>query len=231
MMPLMRKLEVACLLPDGEITEFTRLVPAIPAFEDAAAAFSRNTLVSTGRGLMAVGDIWPSDMIRTATNGFQPLLWKGATMLVPEARGQDPVMGRLTRIAGDSFGIARPMPDLVLGPRARLTHRAPGITALTGANAALIPARDFIDGINIIELTPATPVQVYHLAFAGHERVLAQGVEVESLHSGPAHLLGLRGEMLALYLSCFPHVSDLADFGAPALPRLRLQDLDLFNVA
>ena len=219
------------MLPDGGVTEFSRLVPAIPAFEDAAAAFSRNTLLTTGRGLMAVGDLWPGEMIRTATSGFQRLLWKGSTMLVPEAKGQDPAMGRLTRIAGDSFGIARPMPDLVLGPRARLTHRASGIHALTGSEAALIPARDFIDGINVIEIAPATPVQIFHLGFAQHERILAHGIEVESLHPGPGHLLGLRGEMLALYLSCFPHVTVLADFGPLTLPRLRLQDLELFNVA
>jgi len=36
---------------------------------------------------------------------------------------------------------------------------------------------------------------------------------------------------MALYLSCFPHMTDLAAFGPPCLPRLRLQDLDLFNAA
>lgn len=227
----MRKIEVACLLPDGSVTEFGRLVPAIPAFEDAAAAFSRNTLVTTNRGLMAVGDLWPGDRVRTVGDGLQTVLWKGCTMLVPEARAQDPAMGRLTRIASDSLGIARPLPDLILGPRARLAHRAPGIQVLTGAEAALIPARDFIDAVNVIEIAPATPVPVYQLGFARHARVLAHGVEVESLHPGPHHQLGLRGDMLALYMSCFPHLRDLADFGPPALPRLRLQDLDLFNVA
>ena len=48
-------------------------------------------------------------------------------------------MGRLTRIAADSLGVARPSPDLVLGPRARLVHSAPGIRALTAA----FPEADF----------------------------------------------------------------------------------------
>lgn len=230
-MPLMRRIEAACLSPSGADIIVSRIVPAIGAFEDAFSAFSRNTLLSTERGLIAVEDLWPGDRVKTVLNGFQTLIWKGSTMVVPAANGQDPAMGRMTRITADGLGIARPMPDLVLGPRARMVHRAPGVQTLTGQDAALIPVRDFIDGMAVIELTPPTAVQVFHLGFAAHERVLANGVEVETFHPGPAHAIGLRGDLLALYLSCFPHMADLAAFGPPCLPRLRLQDLDLFNAA
>jgi Hint domain len=231
MVPLMRKIEVACLAPSGSDMSFTRLVPALPAFDETLAAFSRSTLMSTDRGLVAVEDLWPGDQVRTVGHGFQPLLWKSSTLLVADAPGQDPSMGRITRIMADGLGIARPMPDLVLGPRARLVHRAPGIARLTGADAALIPVRDFIDGQSVIDLTPLSPVPVFHLGFAAHERLVANGVEVESFHPGPIHRLGLRGDVADLYLSLFPHIQDLEAFGAPCLPRLRLQDLDLFAVA
>ena len=230
-MPLMRKIEVVHLSPSQEIRDFTRIVPAIAAFEDAFSAFARNTLIQTDRGHISVEDLWPGDMVRTVDHGFQPLLWRGMTLLVPHANGQDPSMGRLTRIAADSLGIARPMSDLILGPRARLSHRAPGVRQLTGQDRAFVPARDFIDGINVMEITPPGPVQVFHLGFAGHQRLLASGVEVESFHPGPTHGLGLRGDLLSLYLSCFPHMSDMAAFGPTALPRLRLNDLELFNAA
>jgi hypothetical protein len=227
----MRKVEVACLGPSGDIMDASRLVPASPVFEEAFAAFARGTLLQTERGLTAIEDLWPGDRVRTVANGFQTLLWRGSTMIVPQAQGQEMSMGRLTRIAADALGIARPMHDLVLGPRARLAHRAPGIRAMTGKDMALIPARDFIDGNNVIELTPPGAVPVYHLAFASHECVIANGVEVESYHPGPAHAMGLRQDMVGLFLSCFPHMSSVEDFGLPALPRLRLNDLDLFNVA
>ena len=230
-MPLMRKIEVACLGSTGNFIDATRLVPAIPVFEDAFAAFARGALFQTERGLTAIEDLWPGDRVRTVGNGFQTLLWRGSTMIVPQAQGQDPTMGRLTRIAADALGIARPMHDLVLGPRARLAHRASGIRALTGKEIALIPARDFIDANNVIELTPPSAVPVFHLGFASHERITANGVEVESYHPGPLHAMGLRQDLVALYLSCFPHMADLAAFGLAALPRLRLNDLDLFNVA
>lgn len=227
MMPLMRKVEVACLSPNGDIHDISRLVPALPAFEEAFSAFTRATLMTTERGVVAVGDLWPGDRVRTVDNGFQTLLWKGSTMLVSGAPGQDPTMGRLTRIAADSLGIARPMPDLVLGPRARIVHRAQNVERLTGTDAALIPARDFIDGISIIELTPPAPVETFHLGFARHERLVANGVEVESWYPGPLHNLGLNGEMLGLFLSCFPHLQGTEDIGPLALPRLRLGDLDV----
>jgi len=230
-MPLMRKVEVACLSHFGDISETSRLVPAIPAFEEPFAALTRATLMTTDRGLVAVGDLWPGDRVRTVDNGFQTLMWKGTTTLVPNAAGQDPAMGRLTRIAADGLGIARPMPDLVLGPKARIVHRSPAITRLTGHDAALIPARDFIDGISVIELTPPAPVELFHLGFAGHEKLVANGVEVESYHPGPIHNLGLRGDLLALFLSCFPHMGEAEAFGLPAIPRLRLSDLDLTSVA
>lgn len=230
-MPLMRKIEVACLGPDGDFQDFTRIVPAVPAFDEAFSAFARGTLFATERGLVAVEDLWPGDRVKTVERGFQTLLWRGSTLIVPQAQGQDPAMGRLTRIAADALGIARPMHDLVLGPHARIAHRANGIARLTGAEAALIPASDFVDGNNVIEIVPPSPVPVFHLGFAVHERLVANGVEVESYNPGPALMLSLRPEWLTLFLSCFPQASHLGDFGVAALPRLRLTDLDLFDVA
>lgn len=230
-MPLMRRIEVACLGPRGAVTDIARMVPATPIFEDAFCAFTRGNLFQTDRGLIAVEDLWPGDRVRTVTAGFCTLLWRGATMIVPGARDQDPAMGRLTRIAADALGIARPMHDLVLGPRARLVHRAPGIRTLTGQDMALVPARDLVDATQVVELTPPTPVQVFHLGFANHARLIANGVEVESYHPGPAHAMGLRQDLVPLFMSCFPHLEGLSDFGPQILPRLRMADLDLINVA
>lgn len=227
----MRRVEVACLSPSGEVISAPRLVPALPAFEEPFAAFTRASLVVTENGLTAVGDLWPGDRVRTVDNGFQTLIWKGTTLLVPHAAGQDPAMGRLTRVAADALGVARPMHDLVLGPMARVTHRAPAIERLVGRELALIPARDFIDGFGIIEITPPAPVEVCHLGFADHEIIVANGVEVESYHPGPIHNLGLRPEYMDLFLSCFPHISDVADWGMPAWPRMRRSDLDLTRAA
>lgn len=224
--PLMRKVEIACIAADGQERDIARLVPAIPAFDRAFAAFTRATLLQTERGLVAVGDLWPGDRVRTLRKGFQPLLWKGTTTLAPQAQGQEAVMTRLTRIAADALGIARPMPDLVLGPHARLVHRAAAVARLTGEDCALFPARDFIDGLSVLDISPAAPVDMFHLGFAGHEILVANGVEVDSFHPGLLHNLRMRPGMMDLFLSCFPHVTG-NDFGPAALPFLRLSDLEL----
>jgi hypothetical protein len=228
---LMRRVEIAALMPSGEVEEGTRLVPSLPPFEDAFAAFARGTLLAGPRRSTAVEDLWPGDEVRTADGLHVRLRWKGSTMIVPRAEGQDPAMTRLTRIAAEALGVSKPPHDLVLGPRARVVSRRAGVRLLTGREAALIPAADLVDGVTAVEVTPATPVEVFHLLFDRHERLLADGVEVESYHPGPLHALPLRGDQLGLFLSCFPHLPDLLAFGEPCLPRLRLQDLDLFDAA
>lgn len=227
----MRKYEVVHLNRAGDITDFSRIAPAVPAFEEAFAALARGAILQTETGPVAVEDLLPGDRIRTVDHGFQTLIWRGSCAVVPHAVGQSREMGHLTRIAAETFGPSRPGADLVLGPSARLFHRAPGIKVLTGATGAFMPARDFCDGVSVVELTPMTAVQVYHLGFTRHQMITANGVAIESYHPGPAPMLGLKGEMLSLFLSLFPHVRDLSDFGAPAYPRLRVSDLDLFNAA
>jgi len=229
--PLMRRYEAVHLLPNGDIGETQRLAPAIPAFETAFSAMARGTLLPTEKGMMAIEDLLPGDRVRTVDAGFQSLLWRGSITVVPAVAGQQDAAGTLTRIAADALGIGRPMPDLLLGPGARLHHRAPVIHTVTGHDAAFVPARDFIDGVSVIEVTPQSPVQVFQLGFAGHHRITANGVEIDTMNPGGRMETNLQGEMLTLYLSLFPHVSGLGDFGPLALPRLSLSDIDLFNVA
>jgi hypothetical protein len=231
--PLMRKVEMAWLLPSGEAGEGARLVPALPAFEEAFAAFARGTLFPTGRGLVAVEDLWPGMAVRVAGGGTRRLLWRGSTTVVPggDSARVDPAMTRLTRIGADALGLARPLQDLVLGPHARVVRRGPAVRALTGGEAALVPAAHLADGVNVVAVTPPSPVQVFHLGFENHERLEAQGVEVESQHPGPLGAADLPPEVLDLWLSCFPHRRALADWGPAALPRLSGDELGLFDAA
>ncbi len=236
--PLMRKVDLAWLRPSGEVGEGSRLVPALRAFEEAFAAFARGTLFATGRGLVAVEDLWPGTEVRVAGGGTRTLLWRGSTAVVPggnsaqPAQGRvDPAMTRLTRISADALGLARPLQDLVLGPHARLVRRGPAVRALTGQEAALVPAADLADGVNVVVVTPASPVQVFHLGFERHERLDAQGVEVGSQHPGPLGEASLPPEVLDLWLSCFPHRRSLDDWGPAALPRVSGPELSVFDAA
>ena len=228
--PLMRKYEVAVLSPNGDIDTQTRLAPATPPFEQAFCAFSRGVLIKTDRGPVAVEDLLPGDLLYTVGSGFTPLLWMGSMMLLPQdTPGATPT--RLIRLSADALGIARPMTDLILGPAARIFQHGEAIRQITGKPGAFLPATDMIDGMTAIELTPPSPVQVFHLALDGQHRIMANGVELETMHPGDAYSLGLRGQSLELFLSLFPHVENFEGFGTLLHPRLRMSDLEARGVA
>lgn len=229
--PLLRRYEVVHLDAKGDIVDFNRVAPALPAFEEAFSAFARGTVFETDCGPVAVEDLLPGDRLKTVENGYQTLIWKGSVMVVPNIQRQSPEMRTLTRIASDTFGFARPQRDLVLGPAARIFHQAPSVRTLTGQPGAFIPLRDFEDGISIFSLSPATAVQCFHLAFEEQERILADGIELESYHPGPIHRFPLRGDLLGVYMNLFPHLARVADITAPRYPRLKLQELDIFDAA
>lgn len=224
-----RKYDIAYLTPEYQIVEFSRRAPASASFEDAFGALGHGAILQTGNGPMAVEDVLPGDNIRLSNGRYEKLLWSGSMTISPVDYDTNPDHGSLTRITADALGLNRPSPDLVLGPTARLLHRAPAVRTLTGKAAAFIPARDFFDGTTFIALRPATPVKVYQLGFARHCSLTVNGIEIESLHPGTAFALGLRGEMLAQYLGLFPHKHNLDDFGEMKNPRLRLRDLELLG--
>lgn len=227
----MRRYEVVHLLSNGDIDDFSRIAPAHASFEDAFGSLARGSLLKTNRGTVAIEDILPGDDVQTVSNGFQTVHWRGSMSVVPGAQGQNANMGKLIRVSSDALGIGRPMQDLLLGPSARMYHRSPTLQRVTGHGAALVPAIDFVDGVNIVEVTPQTPVQVFQLGFTDHQRIVANGVEVDSHNPGARYDLGLRGDMLNLYLDLFPHVKTLEDFGPLLAPRLSLHDLDFGVVA
>ncbi len=228
--PLMRRYEVAHLTPSKNIEDFAKIAPAMPVFEDAFAAFGRGAILRTQSGMMAVEDLLPGDKVLTSL-GYQTLLWRGAMSIVPGAQNPRPEIGTLTRITADALGLGRPAPDLVLGPAARMLHRSPATRLLTGTDTALIPVRDFIDGDQMIELRPIAPVQCYQLGFKEHACVNVNGIDVETLHPGPAHAIGLGPDLLPHFMALFPHMRELADFRPLAAPRLRKADLDLVIAA
>lgn len=221
----LQKYDIAYLTPQCQVVEFSRTTRRHPTFENAFSALGHNAIVQTAQGQMSAEDVMPGDVIRMADGTFETLLWRGS-ILIGTGQGATPCM---TRITGDAFGYNRPTPDLVLGPAARLLHRASGIRKLTGCDAAFIPAADFIDGNNVIALQPVAPVRTYQLGFATQRSLSVNGLQIETLHPGTAFTLGLRGEILTEYLSLFPHKRRLEDFGLMDHPRLRLRDLELLG--
>jgi len=226
-----RRYEVAWLTADGEVDTFTRVAPALAVFEEAFSAFARGTLIATSRGPVAVEDLWPGDMIETIEGEHLPLRWKGALTLLPGIVKPDGAEERLFRLPSDSFGLGRPAPDLLLGPNARYLMRSDQLKSYLGAPQALTPIACMADGMNVLEVTPISPVPCYHIALDGHRVIRANGVEVESFHPGANSTSRLMGDLRGQFLGLFPHIAEMADFGPMCHPRLTAGDLEQMNAA
>lgn len=222
-LPLTRRYETAWLAPDGSLAEATRLGPAMPAFESAFAAFARGTLISTPSGPVAVEDLAPG-MTLVTRQGPQVVRWMGRVLLPPPNMRQDGGAD-LFRLSAESFSPGRPLPDLVLGSAARLVHRAPRLVGSRLGPDVLVPVADFADGINVMAITPMSAVWAFHIVLDRHAVIEANGLPVESFHPGREVAEALQGDLAKLFLSFFPHLAGLAEFGPACLPRLGLARL------
>lgn len=229
--PVMRKFEVSSLAPDGGTRSTHHIAPATPLFEQMASAFARGTLIATPQGPIAVEDLLPGDMLVTQEFGPLELVWVGSTSLVPNAMDQSPQMARLTRVMADSFGLGKPMSDVMFGPAARILNGRPGLRELTGSAKVLTEVRDFADGMSVIDLAPPSPVRLYHLRLRHHATISAGGLWVETYHPGLNATRTMGQNMKSLFLSFFPDIETMSDFGALTYPRVSMEKLDSLAVA
>lgn len=225
-----RRFEALALQPDGSLTEVIQRAPAIPMLESAFAAFARGTIIATEEGPVAIEDLLPGMKVETRDAGYQPLIWVGTISIAPKLPLAH-MPARLFRIPVDSFGPARPMPDLMLAPHARLLHRSPKLMDVVHGDSALTPITAFEDGYSVIRVAPASAVNVYHLAFRDHHVLRANGLEVESFHPGNDLVNRLAGDGLRLFLSFFPHIESIADFGPMVAPRLSAEEYETVMAA
>ncbi len=219
----MRRFEAMALLPDNSLAEVIKRAPAHPVFESAFCALARGTIMATEDGPVAVEDLMPGVRIETRDAGYQPLLWIGTITLTPQHQpGQTP--SRLFRIPVDAFGPSRPMPDLMLGPHARLLHRSEKLRNVVHDDSALTPITAFEDGQSVIRVAPVSPVNVYHLAFADHHILRANGIDIESYHPGTDLVNRIGNDGMRLLMSFFPHLESVRDFGPLCAPRLSAEE-------
>ncbi|MEO0746752.1 MAG: Hint domain-containing protein [Pseudomonadota bacterium] len=221
----MRKYSIKAVTQAGDVKRSDQIGPAMPIFEAAFSAFAHGTIIATDEGPVAVEDLMPGMRIMTMDDTTAPLIWVGAMTLIPRSVDM-PEGGSLTRITSDSFGPARPHADLLAGPGARLLLRRPARFSIQGDERPLTPASKIADGMNAIEIVPPTPLTTYHLCLPKHAIVSANGMDVESFHPGAGFERNMGPNMLALFMSFFPHVKDVRDFGPLAHPRLPFDTFD-----
>lgn len=212
----MRKYEAAALLPDRTIFHKQHLAPASPVFEECASAFARGTLIATVRGPVAIEDLLPGDFIETA-DGAAPVTWIGSTTYVPGRTDDETTLTNLTRITSDGYDMGGM--DVMVGPAARMVVRHDKLRRLLGQETVLSPVSEYADGDRFVRITPGGTVQLFHLMVQRHTVIRLGGVEIETYHPGKAAGQQLGHTMRALFLSMFPNITDLDDFGQVSMTR------------
>lgn len=224
--PLMRKFEIATLLPCGAARTSHHLAPATDLFEGTSSAFARGTLVSTPNGQVAVEDLCPGDLIDTVGGEPAPVVWISSTSFVPAQSLPESSLTGLIRLLADGYSKSGALGDLMLGPNARLLQSRPSLEQIIGVKYVLTPVRDLDDGHSAFHVTPPCPVRLFHIRLPRHAAIYASGRPVETYHPGRGceELLGTN--MRSLFLSLFPDIESFADFGPLAYPRMSKDTLD-----
>lgn len=212
----MRSFEVASLRADGSHNVSTFKAPALPLFESAFSAFARGVNLATPTGVTPVEDLQLGDWVNTSSGDPAQVIWIGSSNFVPADAGR---RMPLTRVMADSFGQARPSSFLTVGPGARLLQTPPHLRGSTGGAPMLTPVNAFVDGVNVIEVTPPTPVRLFHICLTRHAAVDVGGMMMETFHPGMGATRNVSHAQRDMFLSMFPHVSHITDFGPLAHPR------------
>jgi hypothetical protein len=215
----MRRYDVQWLGADGQIACENRTAPALPEFEEAFSALARGTVIDTTEGPVAIEDLMPGMRVVTGEGRIETVTWIGSMTLFPPNMIPGIASSAMTRITADAFGGGKPMPDILLGPDARLLMRN-ARTRAAGHSAAYCPARGLIDGLSVIEVTPVAPVTVYNVILENHGSLRCAGIEVESFHPGKNPSERFDPQLGQLFLALFPQINGWGGFGPMAHARL-----------
>ena len=220
--PAHRVYEVAALRADGSHSIATFKAPALPLFENAFSAFARGAMISAPQGDIAIEDLQPGDWLNTTAGAPAQVVWIGSSQFVPADAGR---RMPLIRIMADSFGMNRPQSFVTVGPAARLLQTPAHLHGTTGGAPLLTPVQAFVDNVNIIEVVPPTPVRLFHLCLTRHAAITVGGIEMETFHPGMGATRQVTHAQRDLFLSMFPHIAHITDFGPLAHPRAPEDDL------
>lgn len=188
----------------------------MPLFDSTFSAFARGSLMSTTQGYVAIEDLLPGDNLHTSSGEAAKILWIGSSTFVPAAPDR---RMPLDQIMANTFGVSRPSSFLTVGPSARLLQTPHHLRGNQGGTQMFTHASEFVDGVNVIEICPPTPVQMFHICLTRHAAITVGGMEMETYHPGSIATKDVSYEMRDLFLSMFPHIANTSNFGPLAHPR------------
>lgn len=179
--------------------------------------FADGTLIETADGPVAVEDLRPGMLVRTADHGFRPLRLSLSRKIGSALQIQNPKM-RPVRISAGALGNGLPLRDLRVSRQHRVLVASPICERMFDSREVLVPAIRLTDLPGVFVDDSLDEVTFFHLVLDAHEVIFAEGVAAESLFLGEAALDGLTAEGREELLALFPDALEQAAFVVPVRP-------------
>ena len=164
------------------------VVQAAPGTAAAGAAprggvicFTPGTRLATPVGPRPIEALRPGDMVLTADNGPQPVVWVGRRHLTGARLYAMPHL-RPVRIRGGALGSGVPEGVLAVSPQHRVLVRGAVARALWNTPEVLVEAAHLVDDRAVTVDCTARSVDYVHVLFEAHQIVWANGMATESFH-------------------------------------------------
>jgi len=179
------------------------------AYSSLTICFAAGTQILTGHGgQAAIEDLKQGDLVLTKDHGPQEIRWIGMRHLTVRELTQTPSL-RPIRIQAGAMGGGRPLNDLIVSPQHRVLVSSKIVQKMFGEKEVLVAAKQLvaIDGIDVVD--DIKDVTYYHFLCNQHEIVFANGVQTESLYTGPQAMKSLSKEARDEVLMIFPELAEI----------------------
>jgi len=179
-----------------------RPAPA-PAPEGGVICFSSGTFIDTPRGPRLIEALRPGDLVWTADNGAQEILWTGQRRMSGARLYAMPHL-RPIRIRAGALGDGTPDYDLLVSPEHRVLMCGAAARDLFGTPEVLVRACDLVDDNRITQAPGLREITYVHLLLPAHEVIFANGALAESFHPLSAALGTIEDQQLQALLAVVP---------------------------
>lgn len=168
--------------------------------------FTPDVALATKRGAVPAGQIQVGDLLQTADNGFQPVIWVGKRTLGPSELSQKP---HLRPYCINPGGILAPERPMLLSPQHRLLVNRKHFDRETPFSESFISAKMLaeIDESSRQVIFPHQEITYVHLMTEHHEVVFAEGIASETFWPGPEAIRGLSGKGMQELFELFPELT------------------------
>ena len=197
--------------PSGEKVVLEGVAPAQMAshaqlMSAGIPCFTPGVMLATSRGNVPAGQIRVGDLLQTADNGYQPVIWTGKRTLSPAELRQRP---NLRPYCLRPNGLLSPERPMLLSPQHRLLVNKRTFAKDVHFGESFLSAKllSAVDR-NCSQRTGMDMAVTYvHLMTERHEVVFAEGIATETFWPGPEAVRGLSAEDMQELFYLFPNLA------------------------